>query len=57
MLGATLLFEKGSGESFNVGAFLEETSPYAWALTGIGLCVGLSALGAGWYAFDSGAKE
>jgi V-type H+-transporting ATPase proteolipid subunit len=57
MLGTTLLSEKGSGESFNVGAFLEETSPYAWALTGIGLCVGLSALGAGWYAFDSGTKE
>ena len=41
----------GSGEAFNVGQFLEETSPYAWASTGIGLCIGLSVLGAGWYVF------
>ena len=43
----------GSGEAFNVGQFLEETSPYAWASTGIGLCIGLSVLGAGWYVHTS----
>jgi hypothetical protein len=38
----------GSGEAFNVGQYLEETSPYLWASTGIGLCIGFSVLGAGW---------
>jgi hypothetical protein len=38
----------GSGEAFNVGRFLEESSPYLWASAGIGLCIGFSVLGAGW---------
>lgn len=35
--------------SVQVGAFIESISPYAWASTGIALCIGLSVVGAAWY--------
>lgn len=38
----------GSGTQFNPGAFLEQTSPYVFALIGMGLNIGLSVAGAGW---------
>lgn len=50
---ATRAATSDSGEAFNVGRFLEESSPYAWASTGIGLCIGFSVLGAGWYVLLS----